>query len=70
MMIFPVCLWVKDSEPNTKEKACFDAINNVMAMCRLHLESEYGADLASTLSSPFYYKQEEYTDKKGRRKQE
>ena len=64
----PVCLWAKDSEPNTKEKAFFDAINNVVAMCRLHLESEYGADLASTLSSPFYYKQEEYTDKKGKKK--
>ena len=26
-------------------------------MCRHHLGSEYGADLASSLSSPFYYKQ-------------
>ena len=25
----PVCLWAKDSKPNTKEKAFFDAINNV-----------------------------------------
>ena len=33
-----------------------------------HLENEYGADLASTLSSPFYFKQEEYTDKKGKTK--
>ena len=24
----PVCLWAKDSEPNTKEKAFFDVINN------------------------------------------
>ena len=64
----PVCLWAKDSEPHTKEKAFFDATNNVVAMCRLHLESEYGADLASTLSSPFYYKQEEHTDKKGQKK--
>ncbi|CAH3175133.1 unnamed protein product [Porites lobata] len=37
-------------------------------MCRLHLESEYGADLASSMSSPFYYKQVEYTDKKGKKK--
>ena len=58
----------KDSEPNTQEKAFFDAINNVVAMCRLHLESEYGADLASSMSSPFYYKQVEYTDKKGKKK--
>ena len=26
----PVCLWAKDSEPNTKEKAFFDAINNII----------------------------------------
>ena len=64
----PVCLWSKDSEPNTQEKAFFDAINNVVAMCRLHLESEYGADLASSMSSPFYYKQVQYTDKKGKKK--
>ena len=64
----PVCLWAKDSEPNTKEKAFFDAINNVTTLFQQYLENEYGADLASTLSSPFYYKQEEYTDKKGKKK--
>ena len=25
----PVCLWAKGSEPNTKEKAFFDVINNI-----------------------------------------
>ena len=64
----PVCLWSKDSEPNTQEQAFFETPNNVVSMCRLHLESEYGADLASSLSSPFYYKQIEYTDKKGKKK--
>ena len=64
----PVCLWAKDSEPNTKEKAFFDAINNVTTLFQQYLENEYGADLASTLSSPFYYKQEEYTNKKGKKK--
>ena len=64
----PVCLWSKDSEPNTQEKAFFDVINNVMGICRLHLESEFGADLASSMSSPFYYKQVEYTDKKEKKK--
>ena len=64
----PVCLWAKDSEPNTKEKAFFDVINNVKTLSPQHLENEYGADLASTLSSPFYFKQEEYTDKKGEKK--
>ena len=37
-------------------------------MCRYHLGSEYGEDLASSMSSPFYYKQIEYTDKKGKKK--
>ena len=64
----PVCLWGKDSEPNTNEKAFFDTLNNLREMCCRHLESEYGPDMASTLSSPFYYKQEEYTDKKGKKK--
>ena len=64
----PVCLWAKDSEPNTKGKAFFDVINNVTTLSQQHLENEYGVDLASTLSSPFYFKQEEYTDKKGKKK--
>ena len=64
----PVCLWAKDNEPNTKEKAFFDVINNVTTLSQKHLENEYGADLASTLSSPFYYKQIEYTGKKGKKK--
>ena len=64
----PVCLWAKDSEPNTKEKAFFDVINNVTTLSQQHLENEYGADLASTLTSPLYHKQEEYTDKKGKKK--
>ena len=64
----PVCLWAKDSEPNTKENAFFVTLNDVVSMCQIHLESEYGADLASSLSLPFYYKQMEYTDKKGKKK--
>ena len=64
----PVCLWAKDSEPNTKEKAFFDVINNVTTLSQQHLENEYGPDLASSLSSPFYYKQIEYTDKKGKKR--
>ena len=64
----PICLRAKDSEPNPKEKAFFEAINNISTICQQHLESEYGADLASSLSSPFYYKQVEYTDRKGKKK--
>ena len=64
----PVCLWSKDSEPSNKEKAFFDFINNVTTLSQQHLENEYGPDLASSLSSPFYYKQIEYTDKKGKKR--
>ena len=64
----PVCLWGKGEEPNTKERAFFDVINNVTGATRRYLEDEYGPDLASSLSSPFYYKQIEYTDKKGKEK--
>ena len=64
----PVCLWSKDSAPNTKELSFFETLNNVVSMCQSHLEREYGEDLASSLSSPFYYKQIEYTEKKGKKK--
>ena len=64
----PVCLWAKDSEPNAKEKAFFEAINNITTICQQHLENDYGADLASSQSSPFYCKQKEYIDKKGKKK--
>ena len=45
-----------------------DVINNLTSLSQRHLENEYGADLASTLTSVLYYKQEEYTDKKGKKK--
>ena len=64
----PVCLWSKETEPTTKEKAFYDVINSLIKLSQNHLEEDYGADLASSLSSPFYFKQEEYTDKKGEKK--
>ena len=64
----PVCLRSRDSVPNTKELAFFDTLNNIVLMSQKHLENEFGPDLASSMSSPFYYKQIEYTDKKGRSK--
>ena len=64
----PVCLWARDSEPNSREKAFFDVINNVTSFSQQHLENEYGPDLASSLSSPFYYKQIEYTDNKRKKR--
>ena len=57
----PVCLWARDSEPNSKEKAFFNVINSVVTLSQQHLENEYGPD-------PFYYKQIEYTDKKGKKR--
>ena len=64
----PVCLWSRDSEPDNKEKAFFDFINILKTLSQQHLENEYGSDQASSLSSPFYYKQIEYTDKKGKKR--
>ena len=64
----PVCLWSRDSAPNPKELSFFETLNNVVSMCQIHLENEHGPDLASSLSSPFYYKQMEYTDKKGKKR--
>ena len=64
----PVCLWARDSQPNEEEKKFFDLINNIKSLSQKYLENEYGSDLASTLSSPLYYKQEEYIDKKGKKK--
>ena len=64
----PVCLWEKDSEPDNKEKAFFDFINILKTLSQQHLENEYGPNQASSLSSPFYYKQIEYTDKKGKKR--
>ena len=63
-----VCLWSRDSVPNTKEPAFFDTLNNIVLMSQKHLEVEFGPDYASSLSDPFYYKQIEYTDKRGRSK--
>lgn len=64
----PVCLWAKDEEPNSKEQAFYDTILNLTSLAQQHLEAEYGPDAASHLSNPLYYKQEEYLDKKGKKK--
>ena len=64
----PVCLWTKDSEPNTQEKAFFEAINNITTICQQHLENEYGADLASSLSSSLYYNRLNILTKRVKRK--
>ena len=64
----PICLWEKDGVPNQKELSFFEVINSINSLCQNHLELEYGPDLASHMSSPFYFKTITYTDKKGREK--
>ena len=63
----PVCLWSKDTSPKSSEKEFFDIINLLVDLSQQHLEKKYGPDQASTLSSPLYYKNIEYTDKKGKK---
>ena len=64
----PVCLWKKDSKPDDKEKKFFDFINMLITLSKKHLDNEYEPDQIKSLSSPFYYKKIEYTDKKGNKK--
>ena len=64
----PVCLWSKDSKPNNKEKTFLDIINNLKTLSQKHLDDKYGVDEIQPLSSPLYFRQIEYTDKKGKKK--
>lgn len=63
----PVCLWERDSEPSIEQRDFYEFIWKFRDVCRKHLEEEYGADLASSMSEPLYYKQIESTDKKGKK---
>ena len=51
-----------------KEEQFYKFICKIKEICHQHLEDEYGPDVASSLSDPLYYKQIEYTDKKGKKK--
>ena len=65
----PTCLWAKDSEPDPEEKTFFGSYKQYnIYLSATSIANEYGADLASSLSSPVYYKQIEYTDKKEKKK--
>ena len=64
----PVCLWEKDGSPITPEKQFYEILCKTTDVCRKYREEEYGADFASSMSEPLYYKQVEYTDKKGKEK--
>ena len=64
----PVCLWSKDSKPSNREKAFLDIINNLKDLCQKHLEDKYENNEIKDLTLPLYFKQIEYTDKKGKKK--
>ena len=64
----PVCLWEKDSSPNLQQEQFYSFICQLTEISQRYLEQEYGPDVASSLSEPLYYKQIEYTDKKGKKK--
>ena len=64
----PVCLWEKDSTPNLKEEQFYKFLCKIAEICQQHLEDEYGPEIASSLAEPLYYKQIEYTGKKGKKK--
>ena len=64
----PVCLWGKNSQPNEKGQAFFDVLNNITSITNDFLENAYGPDVASSLTSPLYYKQVEIVDKKGKKR--
>ena len=62
----PICLWKKDSELNQKETNFLNIIKKVQELCQDHLSREYGENESSSLTDMLYYKQKEYTDKKGK----
>ena len=64
----PVCLWKKDSEPNQREVNFLNIIKKVQALYQNHLSIEYDENKDSSLTDMLYYKQIEYTDKKGKNK--
>ena len=63
----PICLWSKDNSPKSSEKEFFNIINLLVDLSNQHLEGVFGGEFPA-LNSPLYYKQIEYTDKKGKKK--
>ena len=64
----PVCLWQRDSTPSSREKSFYDIVNLIKNLSQNYLDKKYGSDEIQPLSPPLYYKQIEYTDKKGKKK--
>ena len=63
----PVCLWKRDTTPNSDEQAFYDIVKLLIDLSEKHLE-KYKSDEIQPLSSPFYFKKNEYVDKKGKKK--
>ena len=58
----------ENGSPNLQEENFYKFLCKITEICKKYLEEEYGPDLASSLSEPLYYKQVEFTDKKGKKK--
>ena len=68
VIAFQFAFGKKDSSPNLQEEQFYKFLCKLTEICKKYLEEEYGPDLASSLSEPLYYKQVEFTDKKGKKK--
>lgn len=64
----PVCLWERDRVPSEPEREFYEFTRKFVVVCKQQLEEEYGADMATSMTDPFYYKKIEYVDKKGKKK--
>ena len=60
--------WERDSQPSIEQREFHNFISKFTEVCKKHLEEEYDADMASSMSTPFYYKKIEYVDKKRKKK--
>ena len=64
----PVCLWEKDSSPNLKEEHFISLYAKLQKFANNILKMNMDLKLLLFLSDPLYYKEIEYTDKKGKKK--
>ena len=52
---FPVCLWSKDGEPTEEGEEFYECLKNIQEICREHLETVYGPEIANDLKNIFNY---------------
>ena len=58
--------WQQDLIKKLINSQDIQALNEVTQICQQYLEEEFGPDMASYLTNGLYWKQVEYTDKKGK----